>query len=73
MMAGVQDYWMDLCRRNKGLTDSDATMRMTVGAFRKAIEAAYDAGSRDTAEVARKLEGRGVPDFLEQLFKRTKK
>lgn len=53
----MKAYWARLVAANKSLSNEDTKMTISVAAFKKQIEKAYNAGAADKAEVAKKLKG----------------
>lgn len=50
-MASFADYWARLTLSQSQLDDDDVRMTLTVGALKKALERAYNAGAADTHKV----------------------
>lgn len=61
-------YWNRLTLRNPQLRDDGAMMRLTVAAFRKAVENAYLAGRNDAAADCLGNPETAARDFLGGLF-----
>jgi len=66
-------YWDRLTAATPGLLDMEATMKISVAAFREAIRRAYAAGVRnhleDMDQTYRDMSGpTGMPEFLRDLF-----
>lgn len=72
-MTGFEKYWASLVVKNHGLTDDEATLRLTVKSLKAQVERAYDAGYGDRQklqEALRKIQGKfgGNSSILDGLF-----
>lgn len=73
-MPSFSDYWTSLQQKNPSLDNPHSKMTLTVGAFRAAVERAYNRGDLDRFEAQEAVEnlkpkGAGFGDLFGDLFK----
>lgn len=67
-MKSFDDFWKRLKSANPALQDDSTKMTMTVAAFKRQLQRAYQKGYQDFIDSSKEITGDEMPDFMRDIL-----